>query len=232
MDETFFEEASGMKGQQVHRAVDAVIFDLDGTLLDTLQDLADAVNYSLRQNAMPERTIDEVCRFVGNGVEKLMMRAVPDGKNHPAFEKTFSDFREYYALHCKDHTAPYPQILPLMEELKRRGIKMAIVSNKLDSAVKQLDAEYFGGLTQAAIGETEHVKRKPAPDSVIKAMQELKVTPEQTIYVGDSDVDILTAMNAKIPCISVTWGFRDREFLLEHGATQLIDHPFELLNYI
>lgn len=232
MDCSIFEESFMKTGQREEQSVRAVIFDLDGTLLDTLQDLADAVNYALRENNMPERTIEEVREFVGNGVEKLMIRAIPNGKDNPAFDKAFEDFRSFYGEHCKDHTVPYPEIIPLMEELQARDIKMAIVSNKLDSAVKQLDKEYFCGLTQAAIGETENVRRKPAPDSVLKAMQEIQVTAEHAIYVGDSDVDIETAANAKLPCISVTWGFRSEEFLKEHGASHLIARPLELLTYI
>jgi phosphoglycolate phosphatase len=223
------EEDSREAGENGKSRTEAVIFDLDGTLLDTLQDLCDAVNYALRKSRMPERTIDEVRQFVGNGVEKLMIRAIPDGKENPAFEETFAQFRTYYGEHCKDHTGPYPDILPLMRELDARGMKMAIVSNKLDSAVKELDKEYFSGLTRAAIGEMEGVSRKPAPDTALKAMRELGVTAEHAIYVGDSDVDIQTAANAGIPCVSVTWGFRDEKFLREHGAKQLIHRPLELL---
>jgi phosphoglycolate phosphatase len=227
MEESFRKADESGKG-----TTEAVIFDLDGTLLDTLQDLCDAVNYALRESHMPERTIDEVRQFVGNGVEKLMIRAVPDGKTNPAFDETFASFRMYYGEHCKDHTGPYPDILLLMKELDARGIKMAIVSNKLDSAVKELDKEYFRGLTRAAIGEMEGVSRKPAPDTALKAMKELGVTAEHSIYVGDSDVDIQTAANAGIPCVSVTWGFRSEEFLREHGASCLIHRPLELLDLL
>jgi phosphoglycolate phosphatase len=229
MDGALFEEYFRNVGEIKECRTQAVIFDLDGTLLDTLQDLCDAVNYALRRSGMPERTIDEVRQFVGNGVEKLMIRAVPEGKENPAFDETFAHFRTYYGEHCKDHTGPYPDILLLMKELDARGIRMAIVSNKLDSAVKELDKEYFTGLTRAAIGEMEGVSRKPAPDTALKAMKELGVTAEHAIYVGDSDVDIQTAANAGIPCVSVTWGFRSEEFLREHGAKQLIHRPLELL---
>ncbi|MCI5856234.1 MAG: HAD-IA family hydrolase [Agathobacter sp.] len=232
MDGTIFEECYAKTEQQEADTVKAVIFDLDGTLLYTLQDLADAVNYALRKHHMPERTLEEVRQFVGNGVELLMIRAIPGGKENSEFEETFADFKLYYGEHCKDHTAPYPDIIVLMKELQARGIKMAIVSNKIDSAVKELDKDFFAGLTQAAIGEMEGVKRKPAPDTVLKAMRELGVTAEEAIYVGDSDVDIATAANAHIPCVSVTWGFRGVEFLKEHGATTLIDQPLELLELI
>jgi phosphoglycolate phosphatase len=232
MDGTIFEECFMKLEERREKQTEAVIFDLDGTLLDTLEDLRDAVNYALKKNHMPERTLDEVRQFVGNGVETLMVRAIPDGKENPAFDMTFLDFRIYYGEHCRDNTRPYPGVLLLMKELAARGIRMAIVSNKIDSAVKELDTEYFDGLTQAAIGEMEGVSRKPAPDTALKAMEELGVHAENTIYVGDSDVDIETAKNAGIPCVSVTWGFRDEEFLREHGAECLIDHPLELLSLL
>lgn len=212
--------------------IKAVIFDLDGTLLNTLKDLTDAVNYALKKNNMPERTLDEVRHFVGNGVEKLMIRAIANGKENPLFAQAFADFKEFYGIHCKDNTEPYPGIMELMKELQKRDIRTAIVSNKIDFAVKELNEEYFAGLTAAAIGEREGVRRKPAPDTVLKAMEELGITAEQAIYVGDSDVDIETAANAKIPCVSVTWGFRDAAFLKLHGATHLIDSPHELLSFL
>lgn len=212
--------------------IKAVIFDLDGTLLDTLEDLKNAVNYALSSNKMPERTLDEVRQFVGNGVRKLMIRAVPEGDSNPKFEETFRLFKEYYKDHCKDNTGPYEGIMFLMEELKARGIKMGIVSNKFDSAVKELDKEYFEGYTLSAIGEMQGVERKPAADTALKAMKELGVEPGECIYVGDSDVDIKTAINAHIPCVSVTWGFRDKEFLIQNGATTIIDSPYELLKYL
>lgn len=212
--------------------IQAVIFDLDGTLLNTLTDLADAVNYALKKNGLPLRTKDEVRQFVGNGVEKLMIRAIADGKDHPLFEKIFIDFKEYYGRHCNDHTLPYEGILELMQELENRNLKMAIVSNKIDSAVKELNKLYFCRYTKAAIGECEGVKRKPAPDTVLKALKELQVEANQAIYVGDSDVDIQTAANAGLVCVSVTWGFRDKDFLQQYGAKHLIDKPCELLEFI
>lgn len=195
-----------------------VIFDLDGTLLDTLKDLADAVNYALRKEGMPERTIDEVRRFVGNGVRLLMIRAVPGGESNPLFEETFAQFKEYYGEHCNDNTKPYEGMIELLETLKSKGYSVAIVSNKIDFAVKELSALYFKGIVPVAIGEKEGVRRKPAPDTVREALKELGRTAEESVYVGDSDVDIETAKNADMPCISVLWGFRDREFLEEHGA--------------
>ena len=212
--------------------IEAVIFDLDGTLLDTLQDLAKAVNVALSRNGMPERTIDEVRQFVGNGIRNLMLRAVPDGDKNPAFEKIFSDFQEYYGKHCNDQTDAYSGIRSLLKELRQRKVKMAIVSNKIDSAVKALAKEYFSEYIDMACGEKEGIARKPAPDAVYAALKELGVDASQALYVGDSDVDIETAANAGMRCISVTWGFRDKDFLCAHGAKSFIDEPIELLMYL
>ncbi|MBQ9140274.1 MAG: HAD-IA family hydrolase [Lachnospiraceae bacterium] len=206
----------------------AVIFDLDGTLLDTLVDLANAVNAALERNEMPVRTLEEIRQFVGNGARNLLIRSVPDGLGNPAFEKTLADFRSYYTVHCKDYTRPYEGIQELLAELKQQEVKMAIVSNKPDSAVKELAKEYFGEYITVAIGDQEGVARKPAPDTVFKALEALEVCKEEAVYVGDSDVDIMTAMNAEMPCISVTWGFRDREFLMYHGASYFADTTKEL----
>lgn len=212
--------------------IEAVVFDLDGTLLDTLEDLADAVNYALQSEKMPERTIDEVREFVGNGVRNLMIKAIAGGEDNPKFEQVFATFKQYYSKHCKDKTGLYNGIAELLEELQNRGIKMAIVSNKLDSAVKELNSYYFAKFIKTAIGEMEGVLRKPAPDTAIKALKELGVSPDKAVYVGDSDVDIMTAKNAKLECVSVTWGFRSKEFLLDNGATNLIDYPLQLLQYL
>lgn len=210
----------------------SVIFDLDGTLLYTLEDLKEATNAALAANGMPLCTLDQVRRYVGNGVRMLMIRAVPGGESNPLFERTFSDFKEYYGLHCLDHTKPYPDVLHLLQELKERGVKTAIVSNKLDSAVKELDERFFKGYTTAAIGEMENVARKPAPDMVNKALKLLDSSREEAVYVGDSEVDIKTAENSGLSCISVTWGFRDISFLKENGAKTLIQRPMELLYLI
>ena len=210
----------------------AVIFDLDGTLLDTLEDLKNAVNAALAQFHMPERTLEEVRRFVGNGIRNLMIKAVLDGDKNPDFEKVFAFFKSYYKEHCKEHTAPYEGVLPMMKELALRGVKMAIVSNKIDAAVKELNEEHFCSYTSVAIGETPDMARKPAPDMVNEAIKLLGVLKEDVIYVGDSDVDIQTAENANLTCVSVTWGFRDEAFLKEHGAKILIHHPQELLELL
>lgn len=206
------------------------IFDLDGTLLSTLGDLAASCNYALRTNGMPERTIDEVRVFVGNGVKKLMERAVPNGEDNPAFEKTYSDFRKHYMEHNLDTTKPYDGVMDLLKELNSRGKKVAVVSNKFYAATQELCRHFFGNLVQVAIGEREDIRKKPAPDTVIEAMRQLGVTTEGAVYIGDSDVDIETARNSGMPCISVLWGFRDRDFLLQHGATTLVDTPTDILS--
>ncbi len=203
------------------------IFDLDGTLLDTIQDLATSVNYALSQCRMPERTLDEVRRFVGNGVRLLMIRAVPAGEDNPRFQEAFDIFRSHYLEHSLDTTAPYPGIMEMLQRLKANGKRMAVVSNKFDTATKELIRHFFGNLIEVAIGENEAagVRKKPAPDTVNEALRQLGVGKEDAVYVGDSDVDIQTARNSGLPCISVLWGFRDREFLLESGATTFVQSP-------
>lgn len=211
-----------------------VIFDLDGTLLNTLDDLADSTNYALSKFGYPTRTIEEVRQFVGNGVAKLIERAIPDGKNNPNFEKCLSIFKENYAQNMYNKTAPYNGIIEMLSNLKSKGIKIAVVSNKFDLAVKELCKKYFEGFIDFAAGENEAqgIKKKPAPDTVISVLTEFNFSPEDAIYVGDSDVDIMTAKNSKMPCISVTWGFRDEKFLLESGATILIYAPSEIYNHL
>lgn len=204
------------------------IFDLDGTLLSTLADLAASTNYALRTHHMPERSIDEVRRFVGNGVKKLMERAIPDGLNNPLFEETFATFRQHYMQHNLDTTQPYPGIMQLLEQLKAEGKNIAVVSNKFYAATRELCRHFFGELVPVAIGEREDIRKKPAPDTVIEALRELGVDKEGAVYIGDSDVDIMTAKNSGMPCVSVLWGFRDKEFLLEHGATTLISQPKDM----
>lgn len=212
----------------------AVIFDLDGTLLNTLDDLADSTNYALSKFGYPTRTIDEVRQFVGNGVAKLIERAIPEGKNNPNFEKCLAIFKENYAQNMYNKTAPYNGIIEMLSNLKSKGIKIAVVSNKFDLAVKELCKKYFEGFIDFAAGENEAqgIKKKPAPDTVISVLNEFNFAPEDAVYVGDSDVDIMTAKNSKMPCISVTWGFRDKKFLLENGATILINAPSAIYNHL
>ena len=212
----------------------AVIFDLDGTLLNTLDDLADSTNYALSKFGYPTRTIDEVRQFVGNGVAKLIERAIPEGKNNPNFEKCLAIFKENYAQNMYNKTAPYNGIIEMLSNLKSKGIKIAVVSNKFDLAVKELCKKYFEGFIDFAAGENEAqgIRKKPAPDTVISVLNEFNFAPEDAVYVGDSDVDIMTAKNSKMPCISVTWGYRDEKFLLENGATILINAPSEIYNHL
>ena len=207
------------------------IFDLDGTLLNTLGDLAASCNYALRVHQMPERSIDEVRRFVGNGVRKLMQRAVPDGEDNPLFEETLASFRQHYLEHSLDTTRPYDDIPEMLKELRRRGCRTAVVSNKFDTATKELCHHFFADSIEVAIGEheSEGIRKKPAPDTVEEALRQLGVGKEKAVYMGDSDVDILTARNAGLPCICVLWGFRDRKFLQQSGATTFVSAPAQLL---
>lgn len=207
------------------------IFDLDGTLLDTLGDLAAAVNHALRTNGMPEHSLDDVRFFVGNGVRLLMERAVPGGADNPKFEETFATFREYYMQHSLDTTRPYDGIPETLAALKKRGCRLAVVSNKFMTATQELIRHYFPETIEVAIGEheAEGIRKKPAPDTVNEAFRQLGVGKENAVYVGDSDVDIMTARNSALPCVSVLWGFRDRDFLIQHGAETLISAPSELL---
>jgi phosphoglycolate phosphatase len=207
------------------------IFDLDGTLLDTLTDLAASCNYALRTHGMPEHSIDDVRRFVGNGVRKLMERAIPEGEANPDFEATFATFREHYMHHSLDTTKPYPAIMETLAELKARGCRLAVVSNKMMAATVELCKHFFPDTIEVAIGENEAegICKKPAPDTVYAALRKLGVSKDDAVYVGDSDVDIQTAANSGLPCISVLWGFRDRDFLIQHGAKTFISAPSELL---
>lgn len=206
-----------------------IIFDLDGTLLDTLQDLANATNYALGKHGLPLRTTDEVRRFVGNGIRTLITSAVPEATPQTLQEEVFADFNLYYKAHCADNTKPYPGILQLLAELRHQGCQTAIVSNKADYAVQELARQYFPGLLDAACGERQGTARKPAPDMLLAIMQKLHADASSSVYIGDSDTDLLTAQNAGLPCIGACWGFRGRKFLLEHGAALLADNAEEIL---
>lgn len=206
------------------------VFDLDGTLLNTLDDLAASTNHALAAHGMPTHSVDDVRRFVGNGIRKLIERAVPEGTDEATFDAVFKDFQAHYLDHSLDTTRPYEGIMPLLEELRRRGKRVAVVSNKFYLATEELCRHFFGPLVEVAIGEREGViRRKPAPDAVEEALRRLGVGKEGAVYVGDSDVDLATARNSSLPCVSVLWGFRDRDFLTAHGATTFIAAPAELL---
>lgn len=212
--------------------IKAVIWDLDGTLLNTLDDLAASTNAALAQNGMPARTVEEVRAFVGNGIRKLMIRAVPGGEENPAFEKTLGDFTAHYAQHSRDKTRPYDGVMEMLDALSQKGVQHAIVSNKIDFAVKELSRLYFGARMCAAIGDDPSRERKPAPDSVFEAMRLMNVSKAEAVYVGDSDVDVLTARNAGIPCVAVSWGFRDETCLKDAGTEYIARTPQELQEMI
>ena len=214
------------------KKISTVIFDLDGTLLDSLQDLADSTNHVLAQFGYPVHTLEDIRRFVGNGVRVLMERAVPDNLTPTEFETVFSEFKAYYVDHCMDKTKPYPGINELLEKLKANHYKVAIVSNKLQGGVDELYARFFKDLVQVAVGECPEVKRKPNPDMVNKALEKLGSTADEAVYVGDSDVDLATARNSGLPCISVLWGFRDRDFLIQNGATHMVSNPDEIVSLL
>ena len=207
------------------------IFDLDGTLLNTLDDLTAAVNYALRQHGMPEHTREEVRHMVGNGVRLLMVRAVPDGDKNSRFDDAFRTFREYYMEHSLDTTRPYDGIPELLAALRQQGKRVAVVSNKFYAATRELCRHFFADTVEVAIGEheAEGIRKKPAPDTVIEAFRQLGVDRDNAVYVGDSDVDLQTAVNSGLPCISVLWGFRDQAFLEAHGATTFARKPGEIL---
>lgn len=195
-----------------------IIFDLDGTLLDTLSDLHGAVAYALKREALPTRSIDEVRGFVGNGIRKLIERAVPAGSSAELTGRVFDAFCEYYGAHCMDLTAPYPGIAELLKLLKRQGYRLGVVSNKADAPVKALIQHYFPDVFDCVTGERMGVRRKPAPDSVLETMRTLSAQKAETLYIGDSEVDRQTAENAGCECVLVSWGFKDRAFLETLGA--------------
>ena len=210
----------------------AIIFDLDGTLTDTLEDLFLSTNYALRSCDLPERSLDEIRRFVGNGVRKLIERAVPEGTETRMSERCFETFRTHYVVHCQDHTCLYPGIASLLTSLHAKGYLMAVVSNKIQASVTELAHTFFQGVIDVAIGEQTGIPRKPAPDMVQAALAQLGATASEAIYVGDSEVDLLTAANAGLPCISVLWVFRSRDFLLAHGASTLAESPQDILKLV
>ncbi len=197
-----------------------VIFDLDGTLLDTLEDLANSTNFALKEMGYPQRSVSEVRNFVGNGVAKLIERAVPAGTSSEKTEETLAVFKTHYADHCEDHTSPYQGITELLDKLLSSGKTIAVVSNKIDSAVSVLCKKYFGDRFAVMVGDRDGIRKKPAPDSVFEVLNMLGLSREDAIYVGDSEVDIETAKNAEMDCISVTWGFRDKALLMEKWGIQ------------
>jgi phosphoglycolate phosphatase len=207
---------------------DLVIFDLDGTLLDTLDDLWASTNYALEQFQFPLRTREEVRQFVGNGIRKLMERAVPNGTDVSTVDQVHRCFLEHYGAHCADHTKPYPGVLELLHLLRQNGIKTAISSNKADGAVQQLRQQYFPGLFDEAAGEKPGVARKPSAEGVEWLLSACGIPKNRAVYVGDSEVDVQTAKNTGIDLIAVSWGFRDRETLRQSGAEKIVVSETEL----
>lgn len=211
------------------KKITTIIWDLDGTLLNTLEDLTDSVNYMLSIHNYPQRSIEEIRSFVGNGLAKLTERALPDTVTPEEYNTCLSEFKAYYKMHMQDKTGPYEGILDVLKTLQTKGYHMAVVSNKADAAVKELIPIYFGDLLPVAIGDMEGREKKPAPDSVYEAMKQLGVTKEECIYIGDSDVDVNTAKNSGIPGIAVLWGFRTKEQLEAVGATTFAEKPEDLI---
>ena len=214
--------------------IHGIIFDLDGTLLNTLEDLADSTNYALSKFGYPQRSLSEVKSFVGNGVRLLMERAIPSGSFNSNFEDCLQTFKSHYKQNMYNKTKPYKHILEMLKTLKLNGVQTAVVSNKFDAAVKELCNKYFGDLIHVAIGENEKegVRKKPAPDSVFKAISEMKVSIDSVVYVGDSETDVQTAKNADIFCIGCTWGYRTKDILENEGANYIVNSPNEIIAII
>jgi len=212
--------------------INTVIFDLDGTLLDTLEDLKDSLNHTFKKFGLPERSLDDTRRFVGNGIRTLICRAVPEGTSEEMIDTLFEEMKAYYDLHCLDKTKPYDGVVTLLSQFYEAGYKLAIVSNKVDSAVKDLNKTFFSDYVSVAIGEKPGIERKPAPDTVIEALRQLGSTKEEAIYIGDSEVDVATAKNSGMPCVSVLWGFRSKEWLLERGGSVFAETADEVFRYV
>lgn len=209
-----------------------IAFDLDGTILNTLEDLCDSVNYVLEEFGFPQRTLDEVRCFVGNGVLKLIERAVPSETNELTILKVFNRFSEYYLTHSDIKTRPYEGILGLLNKLKIRGYKIAVVSNKIHPVVEYLCDKYFPRLIDYCLGDDPIRPKKPHPDMLNYAMKKLGINKKETLYIGDSDVDVLTAQNTGVDVIGVEWGFRNRESLINAGAQKTVSNPQELLQLL
>lgn len=211
---------------------DAVIFDLDGTLTDTLTDLRSSVNYALSRFGFSERTAEEIRSFVGNGVKRLIYLSVPENTPDEISEECLAVFKEYYAANSLVETRPYDGIIDILKMLKKNNIKTAVVTNKMHSAAADIVEFFFGNLIDATVGQIDGIAQKPQPDGIYKALEILGVSKEKSVYIGDSEVDCITAKNADIPCIGVTWGFRSKEVLLENGADFIAETAAELNNLL
>ena len=209
-----------------------VVFDMDGTLLDSLKDLRTATNHVMELYGYPVFSLEEVRQMVGHGNRKLMESALPLGADDPDFEKKFDEFKKYYTDNCKVETKPYEGIMELLKHLKEKNIPASIVSNKIDNAVKELSYYYFGGLIFAAIGMKAGMRTKPAPDSTNEALTLMKADKNETLYIGDSDVDAETAENAGLDYVLVSWGFRDRDVLMKKHPLEIVDRAEELWKFL
>lgn len=209
-----------------------IVFDCDGTLLDTLTDLRNAVNYVLRAHDLPERSVSEVKVALGNGVAHLMRQSLPDSISEAEFNTYLDEFKAYYGEHLQDYTAPYPGMLDVLDTLRAKGYKLAIVSNKIQEGITPLNKEYFGDRLPVAIGERPGLQRKPAPDMVLQALKELGSTQDESIYIGDSEVDVATAKNSGLLCIGVTWGFRDEQLHKDLGVKYIARKAEDIVTII
>lgn len=209
-----------------------IIFDMDGTILNTLEDLADSVNHALENNGFPKRTLEEIRGFVGNGIRRLIERALPEGCRPEAAEHVLDEFTGYYREHCADKTRPYDGVKELLDALRKKGYRTAVVSNKADFGVQKLCGIYFPGLFDYAVGEKPGIRKKPCPDSVFHVLEEMHTAGEAAVYIGDSEIDIETAKNAGIDMIAVEWGFRDKAFLIKKGAGCTVDSPGQILRLL
>ncbi len=212
--------------------IEAVIFDLDGTLLNTLDDLTASVNHIFGKYGLPLQETSDVRRNMGNGARYLLSHMMPQGTDTPGFDGILADYGEYYKMHCKELTAPFPGIMDMLRKLKKAGIRMAIVSNKGDEAVKELASVYFEDLMDSAVGERPGIRRKPEPDSLLAAAAEMGVHKDNILYVGDSEVDHETAKRAGMQCVLVDWGFRDRADLEALRPDYLISAAGELVGIV
>lgn len=208
------------------------VFDMDGTILDTLGDLTDSLNHVLTLHGMPQRGAGEVRLFMGNGIRRLVELGVPAGTDSQKTDAVFADFAEYYPEHCHEKTCAYDGIPELLLKLRENGVLTAVVSNKIDCAVQELCVKYFNGMFNAAVGEKEGIRKKPCPDSVNSVLKQLGVRREEAVYIGDTEVDIATAENSQMDCIAVDWGFRDREVLEKLSTGYLVSKPSEIYDII
>lgn len=212
--------------------ITTIVFDMDGTVLNTLEDLTVSMNYVLDRFNMPGHRLEEYRLFFGNGVKEALRLSLPEGASADIIDEMMVVFKEHYDAHCLDRTRPYDGIVDVMRQLKEKGYRLAIVSNKIDSAVKELNDRFFADYVDTALGEKTGINRKPAPDMVDAALKEMGSTKEESIYIGDSEVDLMTARNSKLPCISVLWGFRDKKYLIEQGADCFADRPEDIIRIL